>query len=200
MNRILGDIIKEIRSEKGLSQLQFAKLLFVDRSTVAGWETGRRTPDTNMIMRISGVLDIDSQLLLDASLKEEEPDPCFVMMVDDEKIVLAGGIPVLQNVLPNADIRGFTKPSDAILYAKECNVSLAFLDIEIGKTSGLKLCDELLGINPNMNIIFLTAYMEYSFNAWSTGACGFLLKPINEQSVSDQLSRLRHPLSGGLAL
>ena len=115
-------------------------------------------------------------------------------MVDDRKIVLTGGLPVLREVLPEATINGFTRPSQAIEYAKAHTVSLAFLDIELGKTSGFDLCHTLLDINPCMNVIFLTAYIDYSFDAWSTGASGFMLKPITPEGVKAQLKTLRYPL------
>ena len=49
---------------------------------------------------------------------------------------------------------------------------------------------------PHTNVVFLTAYAEYSFDAWDTGACGFLLKPLSAQSVRGQLGRLRYPVRG----
>ena len=54
----LGETIKHLRTEKGLSQQQFADMLYVDRSTCANWETGRRMPDTSMIVNISKVLGV----------------------------------------------------------------------------------------------------------------------------------------------
>ena len=55
---------------------------------------------------------------------------------------------------------------------------------------------ELLEINPRTNVIFLTAYMGYSFDAWSTGACGFILKPISASEVRKQITLLRYPVRG----
>ena len=75
-------------------------------------------------------------------------------------------------------------------------MALAFLDIELGRTSGLDLCRELLEIRPHTNVIYLTAYREYAFDAWKTGACGFLLKPLETETVRAQLSRLRYPVKG----
>ena len=60
----------------------------------------------------------------------------------------------------------------------------------------LDLCRELLQINPRTNVVFLTAYLEYSFEAWDTRACGFLLKPITTDAVRKQLLKLRFPLKG----
>ena len=100
--------------------------------------------------------------------------------------------------MPNAVITGFTKPAQAFEYAKTNHVALAFLDIEMGSVSGLDVCRELLEVNPRTNVVYLTAYREYSFDAWNTGACGFMLKPITPEGVREQLKKLRYPfLTGG---
>ena len=71
------------------------------------------------------------------------------------------------------------------------------MDIELGTASGLDLCKTLLEINPRTNIVFLTAYADYSLNAWRTEASGFLLKPLTAEDVKEQLRRLRYPFSMG---
>ena len=63
--------------------------------------------------------------------------------------------------------------------------------------SGLDLCETLLDIDPRINVVFLTAFGEYSLDAWSTGASGFLVKPITVDGVKAQLKNLRHPFSFG---
>ena len=88
---------------------------------------------------------------------------------------------------------------EAIEYAKTNLIALAFLDIEMGtgKTNGFDLSRSLLEINPRTNVVYLTAYVEYSFDAWSTGAGGFLLKPITSENVRAQLKNLRYPFPLG---
>ena len=119
------------------------------------------------------------------------------MFLDDRKIVVQGSLPVVEEVLPNANIFGFTRPSEAIEFAQKKRIALAFLDIELGKTSGLDLCKKFLEINPRTNVVYLTAYVEYSFDAWNTGASGFTLKPITAEGVRAQLKNLRYPFSWG---
>ncbi|MBQ5510791.1 MAG: response regulator, partial [Prevotella sp.] len=70
-------------------------------------------------------------------------------------------------------------------------VALAILDIELGNASGFDLCRTLLEINPRTNIVFLTAYADYSLDAWDTEASGFLLKPLTPDGVRQQLKKLR---------
>ena len=188
MSNHFSNNLKTARKSKGLSQKTLAEMLFVSNTTVARWEKGTRLPDAEMIAKIAECLDVDVALLL--SIGNETPN---IIIVDDEKIILKGGIPIIKSVIPNAEITGFTKPSDAVQYAKENKVDLAFLDIEMGMTSGLDVCQDLLDCNPKTNVIYLTAYMEYSFDAWKTGASGFMLKPLTADGIREQLSRLRYP-------
>ena len=192
LNTQFAETLRKLRVEKGLSQALLSEQLFVNRSTVARWENGTRLPDALMIARLSRILDVDLNTMLSLTVKADR-SPC-VIMVDDRKIVLNGGLPILREVLPDATITGFTRPSQAIEYAKTHVVSLAFLDIELGKTSGFDLCRSLLSINPYTNVVFLTAYVDYSFDAWGTGASGFMMKPITPEGVQKQLKTLRYPL------
>ena len=195
MRMIFAETLKKLRIEKGLSQRQMAEQLYVARSTVARWENGTRLPDVDMISRLADCLDVDAGTLLSVVAESDEtPD---VIMVDDRKIILNGGLPVLEAVMPDARIRGFTRPSEAIEYAKEHWVALAFLDIELGKMSGLELCNKLLEINPRTNVVYLTAYSDYAIDAWGTGASGFMLKPITPEGVLNQLEKLRYPFRLG---
>ena len=195
MSTIFAETLKSLRTQKGLTQLEMAEQLFVTRSTVARWENGSRLPDAAMINRLSKCLNVDANILLNtADMDEESPN---VIMVDDRKIILTGGLPVLEEVMPNATVTGFTRPSEAIEYARANRVALAFLDIEMGKTSGIDLCQTLIEINPFTNVVFLTAYSEYAIDAWDTAASGFMLKPITPDGVRKQLKTLRYPFSLG---
>ena len=113
-----------------------------------------------------------------------------------EKIILSEGLAVLGEVMPNATITGFIWPQEAIEYAKANRVALAILDIELGTASGLDLCQTLLKINPHTNVVYLTAYPDYALDAWDTGACGFMIKPLTAESVRRQLDKLRYPVMG----
>ncbi len=189
-----AEILRKWRIEKGYTQQQVANMLFIDRTTVVRWENGTRMPDVKMLSGIADLLGVDAGALLMSD--DEEGEKPIVILLDDEKIILTGGMPVLQQSLPEAAIHGFEKPSAALEFARSNPVSLAFLDIELGKNNGLDICQELLKINPHTNVVFLTSYIDYSFDAWSTGACGFLLKPLTVEKVKDQLPLMRYPFQG----
>ena len=195
MSLLFAETLKKLRTEKGLSQRDLSERMYVTRSTVARWENGSRVPDAAMLSRLSVCLDTDVNTLLSTAMESDESPN--VIMLDDRKIILTGGLPVLEAVMPHATVVGFTRPSEAIEYARANRVALAFLDIEMGKTSGLDLCRTLLEINPRTNVVYLTAYSEYAVDAWDTGASGFMLKPITPEGVRLQLKNLRYPFSLG---
>lgn len=195
MNTLLAEKLRELRTARGISQGQLAKRMFVDKSTVARWENGSRLPDAAKIARLAEVLDVDAGALFsDATSNGESPN---IIMVDDNEPVLADVLSVLEEVVPNATITGFAWPHEAIGYAKANRVDLAILDIELGTASGLDLCRALTEVNPRTNVVFLTAYPDYSLDAWDTEACGFLVKPLTPKSVRGQLGKLRYPLGPG---
>lgn len=195
MNQFFSNTLKKLRTEKGLSQQELADSLYVTNATISRWESGNRLPDVMMIYRLAKVLNTNVEILFSAAERDEVPN---VIMVDDRKLILTGGLSTLGEVLPNATVTGFTDALEAVSYAKANRVSLAFLDIELREMTGIELCRALQEINPRTNVVFLTAYSNYALDAWSTGASGFMLKPITPESVKEQLEKLRYPfLIGG---
>ncbi len=196
MKTLFAETLRRLREEKGLSQKQLGEKLFVTHSTVARWESASRLPDATMIVRLANFFGVDINSLFQLAAQSEESSN--VIIVDDSKIILSDGLTVLGEVMPNATITGFIWPLEAIEYAKINRVALAILDIELGTASGLDLCKTLLEINPRTNIVFLTAYADYSLDAWKTEASGFMLKPLVIDDVKAQLKKLRYPFLWGV--
>ena len=193
---LFGETLRCLRTQKGLSQQQLADLLHVERASVTNWEADRRVPSIDMLFRIAEVLGVDATTLLAASSgRSEIPN---VLLLDDESIIVDGAIPILRELMPNANVIGFTKSLEAMAFFRENPTALVFLDIELGRSSGLELSCQMLRLRPHTNVIFLTAFPEYSLDAWSVGASGFLLKPIDAEGVRRELSRLRYPVMGVL--
>lgn len=61
---MLGNKIKELRDSKSLTQADLAKLLDVSPSTVGMWEQNRRTPDIDILKKLSDILDVSVDYLL----------------------------------------------------------------------------------------------------------------------------------------
>ena len=84
MNRI-----KELRLEKGLSQTELAKILFVNQTAVSQWERGATTPSPNMLRTLADYFHVTTDFLLGHEIKEapagtpaEAPAPSREQMID----------------------------------------------------------------------------------------------------------------------
>lgn len=62
----LSEKIQKLRKEQGLTQEQFAKLLFVSRTAVSKWETGRGVPSMESLKMIAKLFDITLDQLVRA--------------------------------------------------------------------------------------------------------------------------------------
>ncbi len=189
-----GKWLKERRTVLGMTQQQLAGKMFVSIALVSYWENGHRTPDVGTLGRLASCLEVSEAELL-AAMQESDVPPT-VILVDDEKIILSGGLGTLREALPDAEIAGFATAGEALRFAHENQVDVAFLDIELRSGSGLTLAKELRKINPKINIIFLTSYREYALDAWELDSSGYILKPLTVERVLHEMSVLRYPPRG----
>lgn len=63
-----GDKLTQLRRKNGLSQEELGEKLGVTRQTVSKWELGQSKPDTDKLMEISKLLDVDFNVLADDNL------------------------------------------------------------------------------------------------------------------------------------
>lgn len=117
-----------------------------------------------------------------------------ILIVDDEKIVLNEEVAVIKNVVKDATINAFNKPSEAIAYAEKNKIDVAFLDINMRVINGIAIAQQLQEMYPKINIIFCTGYKEFSMDAHELYCSGYLLKPIEEEKVEKALDNLRYPV------
>lgn len=60
----MGNIIKELRKTRGITQRQLAELLNLSPSTVAMYETGQRKPDSDTLQNIADLFEVSTDYLL----------------------------------------------------------------------------------------------------------------------------------------
>ena len=79
------DRLKQLRKEKGLSQIMLAKELGVSGGTVAMWETGKRKPQFEMFDKLCTFFDRSMDYILGAS----DDDRSFTLI--NEEVQQLGG-------------------------------------------------------------------------------------------------------------
>lgn len=77
----------------------------------------------------------------------------------------------------------FAKGKQAIEFAWSSIVDLAILNIQMPEISGIELGKMLQRINPNIILIFVTAYEEYAIDALRLWAVGYLMKPYSAEDI-----------------
>ncbi|MCQ2443129.1 MAG: response regulator [Oscillospiraceae bacterium] len=118
-----------------------------------------------------------------------------ILAVDDEQLMLDALRESIQEAAPQEEIYAFRKASDALAFAKEHPIDVAFLDIRMRGMDGLELGRWLLEQYPQMNLIFCTSYDEYISEAFRSIRCnGYITKPVDAEQISQELAHLRVPL------
>ena len=67
-----GKLISKLRKEKGFTQQELGDLLGVSSKTISKWECGNGLPDIIFLKRISEILGITIEELLDGKIKNKE--------------------------------------------------------------------------------------------------------------------------------
>ncbi|MBQ4248012.1 MAG: helix-turn-helix domain-containing protein [Ruminococcus sp.] len=70
----IGEFLKELRKEKGLTQEQLADKLFVSRRTVSRWETGSNMPDLDMLVELADLYEVDLREIFNGQRRAQEMD------------------------------------------------------------------------------------------------------------------------------
>ena len=117
-----------------------------------------------------------------------------ILLVDDEKLQLARLEESVRSVVPSADIVTYTNPVLALNENKNTKIDIAFLDIEMPKLNGIQLAKALKGINPKINIVFVTAFDRFALDAMKMHASGFVTKPVNQEKIFEEINGLRYPV------
>ena len=73
---MIGNIIKELRKERRITQAYLASKLGVNQSTIAGIEIGRREPSRELLVDIANYFNVSVDYLL--GVKEDDKDESLV--------------------------------------------------------------------------------------------------------------------------
>lgn len=109
------------------------------------------------------------------------------LLVDDERLS-RNDLNLLLEQHKNITVIGEApNGEEALQKVKELKPDLVFLDIQMPGMNGF---DVLEHINPEINVIFVTAFDEYALRAFEVNALDYLLKPVNPERLKQSIERL----------
>ena len=118
-----------------------------------------------------------------------------ILLVDDEELQLLRLTEAVKKALPADNVfLSYANPVLAWEENKETPVDIAFLDVDMPVINGILLAKKLKTVNPQVNVIFVTAYNEYALDAYKLHASGYVTKPVNLEKIREELDGLRYPV------
>ena len=60
----IGDIIKSLRIERGMTQTELASLLFLSQDTISLWERNKSLPDVKSVIKLSKIFQVSTDYIL----------------------------------------------------------------------------------------------------------------------------------------
>ncbi|WP_368505013.1 response regulator [Alkalihalophilus sp. As8PL] len=116
------------------------------------------------------------------------------IVVDDEVLSLAFMEKKLKEVGGVEVVATFSDSSVVIESVSNVAFDVAFLDIDMGKVSGLDLAEQLMHHHKNVQIVFATAFKDYAIQAFELNSIDYLLKPVIKQRLLKTIQRLEQKI------
>lgn len=114
------------------------------------------------------------------------------LVIDDEDWIRLGLVSKLKKSNLNVSfIEEAACGSEALQRAKYASFDIAICDIRLGDMSGLDLCEKLLTLIPDIKIIIISGYNDFSYaqQAISLGVVDYLLKPVSSKALNTALEK-----------
>ena len=89
----LGEVISEIRKDKGIKQKELEEIIGVAKGTFSNYETGRFSPSYDMLKKIADALDVSTDYLL-----ERVSSDVNLKLIDSEYVKIGNKIFLSGNV------------------------------------------------------------------------------------------------------
>ncbi|WP_042374472.1 response regulator [Neobacillus jeddahensis] len=113
-----------------------------------------------------------------------------VMLIDDEEDALDLLEILLQQNKNVAVVGRFTDPFQALQAIEGTAIDLVFLDIDMPGLKGTEVARKMKSINPQLMVVFVTAYSEYAVEAFEIQSNDYLLKPVTLERLQLCISRM----------
>ncbi|RQD73390.1 MAG: response regulator [Candidatus Syntrophonatronum acetioxidans] len=98
----------------------------------------------------------------------------------------------LLNKYPEISVTGtFQNPKEALKKIKEEKPDVVFLDIDMPFMNGIELALKIQNLRHDIIVLFITAYTEYSLEAFKAYPLDYILKPVDEERFHRTMEHLK---------
>ncbi|MFI3170437.1 MAG: response regulator [Faecalibacterium sp.] len=108
-----------------------------------------------------------------------------IIYVDDEKNAIKNFDFYIQQYPYVTERTYFSRAQEALAFAKEHAFDIAFLDIQMPDMDGFVLSRTLKELQPEIEVIYVTAFNDYHQEAYSHGGRAYLLKPFQQSDLDE---------------
>lgn len=96
-----GKILKKLREDRNISAIKFSEDLNIHRGTLSNWETGKRTPDSQTLLKIADYFNITVDYLLGSTDRKTDDTKIYnLQKVDTNEMVKIPVIGVIKAGIP----------------------------------------------------------------------------------------------------
>ena len=92
---MFAEKLKTLRKQKGLTQTKFAKDFNIATGTIGMWETGKRQPDYNTLVKIAKYFDVSLNYLLE---EQAEPEDLQIARSRTRELHETNSVPTIQTI------------------------------------------------------------------------------------------------------
>ena len=83
-----GKTLKMLRNNRNISAVKFSEDLNIHRGSLSNWETGRRTPDSEMLLKIANYFNVSVDYLLGNDVNNADDTKISnLIKIDNNKMV-----------------------------------------------------------------------------------------------------------------
>lgn len=115
-----------------------------------------------------------------------------VLIIDDEQLILDNLRFILKQFREINIVFESTDAFAALEYIQNsADIDLIFVDISMPILNGLDFAERVFNSNPNIKIVFVTAYEKYAVDSFGVNTIDYVLKPPTASRIQKILDKIR---------